>query len=131
MDTFHQLPFSHQVRVNYVHPGAAIWAKETSEEFKKVITKMHILFSVFRCNKCRLQCGLKLQCVNERKSVGIGVIGNACVLCWLQEWLSRTILERPGTGQEVADAVLFLASPSAAYITGTGISACGGRVVAL
>nr|XP_053656062.1 pteridine reductase 1-like [Cherax quadricarinatus] len=46
-----------------------------------------------------------------------------------EEWLSKTPLGRPGTGEEVADAVVFLASPSAAYITGSGINVCGGRSV--
>ncbi|XP_071532058.1 3-oxoacyl-[acyl-carrier-protein] reductase FabG-like isoform X2 [Panulirus ornatus] len=48
-----------------------------------------------------------------------------------KDWLSKTLLGRPGTGQEVADAVVFLASPAANYITGSGITTCGGRSVTL
>lgn len=47
----------------------------------------------------------------------------------LQEWLSRTPLGREGTGEDVAEAVVFLASPAAAYITGSSINVCGGRSV--
>jgi len=38
-------------------------------------------------------------------------------------------LRRPGTPQEVADAVLFLASPRAAYITGETLHVCGGDLM--
>lgn len=44
-----------------------------------------------------------------------------------QNWLSRTPLDMIGTGENVADAVLFLASPSASYVTGSGLNVCGGR----
>ncbi|KAK3883382.1 hypothetical protein Pcinc_012318 [Petrolisthes cinctipes] len=48
-----------------------------------------------------------------------------------QAWLSRTALGRAGTGEEVSDAVVFLASPSASYMTGNGINVCGGRNIQL
>lgn len=48
-----------------------------------------------------------------------------------KEWLARTPVGRPGTGDEVADAVLFLASPSASYVSGSGLNVCGGRSVPL
>ncbi|XP_047487040.1 pteridine reductase 1-like [Penaeus chinensis] len=49
----------------------------------------------------------------------------------LQEWLSRTPLGRIGTAEDVADAVVFLASPSSSYVTGSGITVCGGRSLRL
>ena len=36
-------------------------------------------------------------------------------------------LQRPGTPEEVAEAVLWLASPAASYVTGTFIDVTGGR----
>lgn len=47
------------------------------------------------------------------------------------EWLSRTPLNAIGTGENVADAVLFLASPSSSYMTGSCIRICGGRSLRL
>jgi NAD(P)-dependent dehydrogenase (short-subunit alcohol dehydrogenase family) len=42
--------------------------------------------------------------------------------------LSPTIpLKRPGTAQEVADAVLYLLSPSSSYVTGAILNVSGGR----
>ncbi len=42
--------------------------------------------------------------------------------------LSPTIpLKRPGTAQEVADAVLYLISPSSSYVTGAILNVSGGR----
>ncbi len=43
-----------------------------------------------------------------------------------QEYLSATPLGRPGTPQEVADVVRFLASEQASYITGAVIPVSGG-----
>ncbi|KAK7073315.1 hypothetical protein SK128_022157 [Halocaridina rubra] len=48
-----------------------------------------------------------------------------------KEWLARTPLDKVGTGENVADAVLFLASPSASYVTGSGLRVCGGRALRL
>ena len=42
------------------------------------------------------------------------------------EWLEPVPLNRIGTGQEVAAAVAFLASPSASYITGINLPVDGG-----
>ncbi|MCI0159399.1 SDR family oxidoreductase [Leifsonia shinshuensis] len=38
-----------------------------------------------------------------------------------------TIMGRPGTDQEIADAIGFLASPAASYITGVTLAVDGGR----
>ncbi|ROT80148.1 hypothetical protein C7M84_001115 [Penaeus vannamei] len=48
-----------------------------------------------------------------------------------KEWLSRTPLGKIGTAEDVADAVVFLASPSSSYVTGSGITVCGGRSLRL
>jgi NAD(P)-dependent dehydrogenase (short-subunit alcohol dehydrogenase family) len=44
--------------------------------------------------------------------------------------LRRIPLQRLGTGAEIADAVLFLASPAAAYVTGTILHVDGGSLAA-
>lgn len=44
-------------------------------------------------------------------------------------WLDRIPLGRPGTAEDVAQAVLFLASPGAAYITGQVINIDGGLIM--
>jgi len=44
----------------------------------------------------------------------------------LKEVLDNTPMGRLGTGQDVADAVLFLASGQSSFITGQVISVCGG-----
>ncbi|MBB4278830.1 SDR family oxidoreductase [Rhizobium mongolense] len=36
-------------------------------------------------------------------------------------------MQRPGTGEEVADAVLYLLSPAASYVTGAILNVSGGR----
>ncbi len=44
-------------------------------------------------------------------------------------WLERIPLGRPGTADDVAQAVLFLASPGAGYITGQVINIDGGLIM--
>lgn len=44
----------------------------------------------------------------------------------LTESCARSPLNRPGTADEAAKAVLFLASPLAAYISGVTLEATGG-----
>ncbi|KAG0715230.1 Pteridine reductase 1 [Chionoecetes opilio] len=48
-----------------------------------------------------------------------------------QIWKSRTPLGRAGSGKEVGDSVLFLASPSASFMTGAAVTPSGGRSIAL
>ncbi|MBM6581866.1 glucose 1-dehydrogenase [Microvirga sp. BT689] len=45
-----------------------------------------------------------------------------------QRWREITPLGRMGTGDEIADAVLFLASSQSSFITGIGLLVDGGRV---
>lgn len=44
------------------------------------------------------------------------------------KWRSITPLGRMGTGEEIAQTVLFLCSPGAGFITGVGLLVDGGRV---
>jgi 3-oxoacyl-[acyl-carrier protein] reductase len=44
-------------------------------------------------------------------------------------WLANIPLGRPGTAQDVADVVAFLAGPRSSYITGQVINICGGLVM--
>lgn len=44
-------------------------------------------------------------------------------------WLQRIPLARPGTAEDVAQAVLFLAGPGASYITGQVINIDGGLIM--
>ncbi len=46
-----------------------------------------------------------------------------------QVWLDRIPLARPGTPEDVAQAVLFLAGPTSAYITGQVINIDGGLIM--
>ena len=46
-----------------------------------------------------------------------------------EEWLRQTPLGRLGGPEEVAEAVLFLASESARYITGANLHVNGGLVM--
>jgi 3-oxoacyl-[acyl-carrier protein] reductase len=43
-----------------------------------------------------------------------------------EEGIARTPMKRAGTAQEVADAIAFLASPEASFITGQTLFVCGG-----
>jgi 3-oxoacyl-[acyl-carrier protein] reductase len=44
-------------------------------------------------------------------------------------WLRNIPLARPGTAQDVADVVAFLAGPRSSYVTGQVINICGGMVM--
>ncbi len=46
-----------------------------------------------------------------------------------QAWLDRIPLARPGTSEDVAQAVLFLAGPGSSYITGQVINVDGGLIM--
>jgi NAD(P)-dependent dehydrogenase (short-subunit alcohol dehydrogenase family) len=45
----------------------------------------------------------------------------------VRDMSSAIPLQRAGTAQEIADAVLYLLSPSASYITGAILNVSGGR----
>ena len=45
------------------------------------------------------------------------------------QMLSQVPLNRPGTAEDVADVVCFLASPAASYITGQVLHIDGGMVM--
>ena len=45
-----------------------------------------------------------------------------------KRWSEITPMGRMGTGDEIAEAVLFLASPASSFITGVGLLVDGGRV---
>jgi len=46
-----------------------------------------------------------------------------------EAWLSNIPLGRPGTPEDVANVVAFLAGPLSSYVTGQVISICGGMVM--
>ncbi len=46
----------------------------------------------------------------------------------MTEWLKTIPLKRPGTTEDVANAVLFLASDLSTYVTGQTLSVCGGML---
>jgi NAD(P)-dependent dehydrogenase (short-subunit alcohol dehydrogenase family) len=45
----------------------------------------------------------------------------------LDDYMAQTPISRPGTVEEVADAVRFLAGPEAAWITGECLAVDGGH----
>jgi 3-oxoacyl-[acyl-carrier protein] reductase len=45
------------------------------------------------------------------------------------DYASRVPMKRPGTDQEIANVVAFLASDLASYITGAYVPVCGGNVM--
>jgi NAD(P)-dependent dehydrogenase (short-subunit alcohol dehydrogenase family) len=45
-----------------------------------------------------------------------------------RRWSEITPMGRMGTGDEIAEAVLFLATPASSFITGVGLLVDGGRV---
>jgi 3-oxoacyl-[acyl-carrier protein] reductase len=47
----------------------------------------------------------------------------------VQEWRNSIPLKRGGTPEDVANAVLFLASDLSAYTTGQTIHVCGGMLM--
>ena len=47
----------------------------------------------------------------------------------MEEWLAQTPLRRLGTSEEIADAICFLASEKASYITGAALNVNGGLVM--
>jgi NAD(P)-dependent dehydrogenase (short-subunit alcohol dehydrogenase family) len=46
----------------------------------------------------------------------------------LQRWMSATPMGRMGTGEEIAETVLYLASAQSSFVTGIGLLIDGGRV---
>jgi len=46
----------------------------------------------------------------------------------MKEWLKSVPLNRPGDPEDVANAVLFLASDLSAYVTGQTLNVCGGML---
>jgi 3-oxoacyl-[acyl-carrier protein] reductase len=46
-----------------------------------------------------------------------------------EEYIANIPLKRAGTPEDIADAVFFLISPAASYITGTVINVSGGLVI--
>jgi 3-oxoacyl-[acyl-carrier protein] reductase len=46
----------------------------------------------------------------------------------MTEWLKTVPLKRPGTTDDVANSVLFLASDLSTYVTGQTLSVCGGML---
>jgi 3-oxoacyl-[acyl-carrier protein] reductase len=47
----------------------------------------------------------------------------------LEAMIESTAMGRPGTAEEMADAVWYLANPGAGYITGVTLDVNGGRLI--
>ena len=45
-----------------------------------------------------------------------------------QRYISRNVMKRFGTAEEIADAVLWLTSNESTFVTGTALSVDGGSV---
>ena len=52
-----------------------------------------------------------------------------CNAAWAERWMARTPLGRVGTPRDVANAVLYLASDAASFITGENVVVDGGYTV--
>ncbi|HEX6359558.1 SDR family NAD(P)-dependent oxidoreductase [Actinophytocola sp.] len=62
-------------------------------------------------------------------SVAPGFIDTAMMTVSDREAAARTPIGRPGTGDEVAELIAFLATPAASYITGQSLVIDGGNTV--
>ncbi|XP_042892733.1 3-oxoacyl-[acyl-carrier-protein] reductase FabG-like [Penaeus japonicus] len=94
-------------------------------------------FTVYSMTKAALIMASKQLAVELAPEVRVNYINPGAVIwpeadvgnTYQKEWLSRTPLGREGSGEDVAEAAVFLASPAASYITGSSINVCGGRSV--
>ncbi|ROT80149.1 pteridine reductase [Penaeus vannamei] len=94
-------------------------------------------FTIYSMTKAALIMATKQLAIELAPEIRVNYINPGAVIwpetdvgnTYQKEWLSRTPLGREGTGEDVAEAAVFLASPAAAYITGSSINVCGGRSV--